>query len=93
MDQHCFAFYLTDSYGQIKRILKECGLSADADGLKLATPIRKWLTFKPADEAGMSLIIHGTQNKSIRQQLFLETCWGIGNTFLETLSKFFYHSK
>lgn len=88
MEQHCFAFYLTDSYSQIKKVLDERCLPVDGDGFKLVTPIRKWLSYKPANEVGVSLITHGIQHKAVQQQQFLETCWGIGFR-IETLKRMF----
>lgn len=78
MEHHCFAFFLTDNKSDIDKILTDKQIEVGSKGIKLFTPIRKWLLFKPADEKGVYPVINGCDCKEIKQQVFLEKCWGIG---------------
>lgn len=78
MEHHCFAFFLTDNKSDIDKILTEKQIEVGSKGIKLFTPIRKWLLFKPADEIGVYPVISGCDCKETQQQSFLESCWGIG---------------
>ena len=78
MEHHCFAFFLADNKSDIDKILTEKQIEVGSKSIKLFTPIRKWLLFKPADEKDVYPFINGCDCIEIKQQSFLEKCWGLG---------------
>lgn len=77
-EPHIFAFILFSSYEELLKVLLLKRIEVGENGISLLTPIKRWLKYKPADEADVTCLTHGNDNLLIKQQRILEAGWGIG---------------